>query len=81
MNALRTTLIRVIQKTEETTFDLVLNKIAEEITKTALKTIREDPSTSPSKIDGNISTVKSIPKTNYISPERRQQIIHKTQLL
>ena len=57
MNALRTTLIRVIQKTEETTFDLVLNKIAEEITKTALKTTREDPSSSPSKIDGNISTV------------------------
>ena len=55
IDALRTTLIRAIQKMAERTFDLVSNKIAEKITKAASKTTCEDPSTSSSQINGKIS--------------------------
>ena len=64
---------RAIQKTAETTGDLIDNKIADKITG------RASPQNGKSEADS--SSLKDIPKKRYISPEERQQIINELKLV
>ena len=59
---------RAIQKTAESTGDLIGNKIAEKITSTSKKSPKELHSKELSSNDAN----NEIPKERYISPQERQ---------
>ena len=65
-DAIKTASKRAIQKTAETTSDLVGNKIAHKIVSTSKKSNKE----LPKEEDVDITTHKK----RYISPEERQQI-------
>ena len=60
---------RAIQKTVETTGDLVANKIPDEIRKFASKSTSEDASKFLAQTDKTSVQPIEIPKENYISPE------------
>ena len=74
-DAIRTESKRAIQKTAETTRDLIGNKIADKITSISKSTkeLRKDET----KKDAEITTHKK----RYISPEERQQIIDELRLV
>ena len=59
---------RAIQKTAESTGDLIGNKIAEKITSTSKKSPKELHSKELLSNDAN----NEIPKERYISPQERQ---------
>ena len=68
-NALKTTLKRVINKTAETTGDLIGNKTPHEITNVS----RTSPHNSLEMVKNEND--KEIPKERYISTEERQKTI------
>ena len=70
-DALKTASKRVLQKTTEVPGDLVGNKTAKKIGKTASKSTREDPSKSTAP---QIPQPTGIPKERYIPLEKGQQI-------
>ena len=65
---------RAIQKTTETTSDLVGNKIADKITSVSKKSTKKLPT-----IDEDVELTTH--KKRYISPEERQQIIDELRLI
>ena len=73
-DALKTAWRRPIQKTVEATNDLTSNKIADEITSTALWL---NPETNSQTDENSIE----IPIYIYIYPKKRQQIIDKLRLI
>ena len=64
---------RAIQKTSETTGDLIGNKVADKITSVSKKPPKELHSQNENEIE--------IPKERYISPEKRQKNIDEIRLL
>ena len=64
---------RAIQKTSETTGDLIGNKVADKITSVSKKSPKELYSQNENEIE--------IPKERYISPEKRQKNIDEIRLL
>ena len=76
-DAIKTTSKRVIQKTAETTGDLIGNKIADKITSVSKK------SDANIELKEGVATLKdvNVPKKRYISPEERQQIIDDLRLV
>ena len=64
---------RAIQKTSETTGDLIGNKVADKITSVSKK--------SPKKLHSQNENEIEIPKERYISPEKRQKNIDEIRLL
>ena len=68
-DVLKTSSKRVIQKTIETTGDLIGNKTANEVTR-----VSKNPQQNNSEIVTNKHD-KGIPKERYVSPEERQEII------
>ena len=64
---------RAIQKTSETTGDLIGNKVADKITSVSKKSPKELHSQNENEIE--------IPKERYISPEKRQKNIDEIRLL
>ena len=68
-DALRTASKRAIQKTVETTGDLVANKIPDEIRQFASKSTSEDTSKLLEQTDKTSVQPIEIAKENYISPE------------
>ena len=73
-DALKTTSKRVIQKTVETTDELVGKKIAEKITEATLKNLK-----NPKKSEPNAT--KKMPKEIIIPSEKKLQIIDELRLL
>ena len=73
-DALKTTSKRVIQKTVETTDELVGKKIAEKITEATLKNLK-----NPKKSEPNATT--KMPKEIIIPSEKKLQIIDELRLL
>ena len=71
-DAIKTASKRVIQKTAETTGDLIGNKIADKITSISKKT--------PNNNNNNGVELTTY-KKRYISPEVRQQIINESRLV
>ena len=74
-DALKTTSVKVIQKTAEVSGDLIGNKIVNRITKV-----------SRSSLQNNLETItnehaKEIPKERHISPGKRQNIIDDLRLI
>ena len=74
-DALKTTSVKVIQKTAEVSGDLIGNKIVNRITKV-----------SRSSLQNNLETItnehaKEIPKEKHISAEERQNIIGDLRLI
>ena len=74
-DALKTTSVKVIQKTAEVSGDLIGNKIVNRITKV-----------SRSSLQNNLETItnehaKEIPKERHISAEERQNIIDDLRLI
>ena len=63
---------RAIQKTRETTGDLIANKIADKITSVSKKPAMELHNNDETEVDVERAT----PKKRYISSEERQQIIN-----
>ena len=76
-DALKTASKRTIQKRTEATGDLIGNKIADKITNTAKKSIKELHNNDKTEEDVEITT----PKKRYISSEQRQQIIDELRLV
>ena len=72
-DAIKTTSKKAIQKTAETTGDLVVNKIADKIASASKKSRNEEM--QPSEVNNEI------PKERYISPNERQQIIDELRLI
>ena len=72
-DAIKTASKRAIQKTAETTGDLVVNKIADKITSVSKKS-KKLPT-----IDEDVELTTH--KKRYISPEERQQIIDELRLI
>ena len=64
---------KAIQKTSETTGDLIGNKVADKITSVSKKSPKELHSQNENEIE--------IPKERYISPEKRQKNIDEIRLL
>ena len=64
---------RAIQKTSETTGDLIGNKVADKIASVSKKSPKELHSQNENEIE--------IPKERYISPEKRQKNIDEIRLL
>ena len=64
---------RAIQKTSETTGNLIGNKVADKITSVSKKSPKELHSQNENEIE--------IPKERYISPEKRQKNIDEIRLL
>ena len=75
VDALKTTLRRVIQKTAEATGDLICNKIANRNTKVSRISLQNN-----SKIITNEHD-EEIPKERYISPEESHKIIDGLRLI
>ena len=73
-DALKTTSKRVIQKATGATSDLIVNKIADRITKVS-KTLLQNNSETTNKYN------EEIPKERYVSPEERQEIIDELRLI
>ena len=73
-DALKTTSKRVIQKAAGATSDLIVNKIADRITKVS-KTLPQNNSETTNKHN------EEIPKERYVSPEERQEIIDELRLI
>ena len=73
-DALKTSSKRVIQKTAETTGDLIDNKIANKITRVSKNSQENNSETFKNEHD------KEIPKERYVCPEERQEIIDELQL-
>ena len=72
-DAIKTTSKKAIQKTAETTGDLVVNKIADKIANASKKSRNEEMQSS--------EVNNEIPKERYISPNERQQIIDELRLI
>ena len=75
-DAIKTVSKRAIQKTAETTGDLIGNKIADEITSVSNKKSMKKLPNNDDEEDIEITTHKK----RYISPEERQQIIDEFRL-
>ena len=73
-DVIKTASKRAIQKTAEATGDLIVNKIADKITKKSLKE-------SHSKESHSNETNNEIPKERYISPQERKQIIDELRMI
>ena len=73
-DAIKTASKRAIQKTAEATYDLIGNKIAEEITNISKKSSRFC-STDLHSQNNEANDESETPKERYISPVKRQQII------
>ena len=71
-DAMKTTSERAIQKTAETTHDLIGNKTADKITSVSRKSAKELP---------NEDVDIAAPKKRYISPEETRQIINELRLV
>ena len=74
-DALKTASKRAIQKTAESTGDLIGNKIADKITSISKKPVKE--LSNNDEEDMEITTHKK----RYISPQERQQIIDELRLV
>ena len=74
--AIKTASKRAIQKTAETTVDLIGNKIADKITSVSKKSTKELPND-----ETEVDVERATPKKRYISPEERQQIIDELRLV
>ena len=82
INAPKTALKRVIQKTAEATGDLVGYKTAEKITKVASKSTQKEPKKlMATQTDQTSLQPIEIPKERYIPPERKQQITDELRLV
>ena len=81
-DAIKTTSKRAIQKTAESTDDLIGNRIADKITSIS-KTLPNDETEAGrySSKDAGKASLKDVPKKTYISPEERQQIIDELKLV
>ena len=75
-DAIKTASKRAIQKTAETTGDLIDNKIADKITSVSKKSIKELPND-----ETEIDVERATPKKRYISPEERQQILDELRIV
>ena len=75
-DAIKTASKRSIQKTVETTADLIGNKIADKITSVSKKKSTKELPKNATEEDVEIAT----PKKRYISPEERKQIIEELRL-
>ena len=75
-DAIKTASKKSIQKTPETTGDLIGKKIADKITSFSKKSNKELPN-DETEVDVERATTKK----RYISPEERQQIIDELRLL
>ena len=73
-DALKTSSKRVIQKRTEATGDLIVNKIANRITKVSKNSQQNNLETVTNEHD------KKIPKETYVSPEERQEITDELKL-
>ena len=81
-DAIKTISKRAIQKTAESTDDLIGNRIADKITSIS-KTLPNDETEAGrySSKDAGKASLKDVPKKTYISPEERQQIIDELKLV
>ena len=68
---------RAIHKTAEATGDLIGNEIADKITSTSKKYLKELHDKELSSNEAN----NEIPRERYISPQERQQIIDELRLI
>ena len=69
IDAFKTSLKRIIQKTAEANGDLTGNKIADRVTKVSKNSQQNNSETVKNEND------KQIPKERYMSPEERQKVI------
>ena len=76
-DAIKTASKRAIQKTAETTADLIVNKNADKITSVSKKKSTKELPNDETEVDIEIA----IPKKRYISPEERKQIIEESRLV
>ena len=74
-DAIKTASKKVIQKTAETTEDLIGNKIADKITSVSKK------SNNNNNNNNNEDAELTAHKKRYISPEERQQIINELRVV
>ena len=83
IDALKTISKRIVQKTAETTGDLIGNKIADAVAKLhngrIMELSRSSPQNNPEAVTNEHN--KEIPKERYISPEERQKIINDLRLV
>ena len=75
-DAIKTASKRAIQKTAETTGDLIDNKIADRTTSVSKKSTKELPND-----ETEVDIERATHKKRYISPEDRQQIIEQLRLV
>ena len=76
-DAIKTASKRAIQKTAETSGDLVSNKIAHKITGASKKSLKK-----PHDEESSSTVVNNeIPKKRYVSPKERQKIIDELSLI
>ena len=75
-DAIKTASKRAIQKTAETTGDLIDNKIADRTTSVSKKSTKELPND-----ETEVDIERATHKKRYISPEDRQQIIEELRLV
>ena len=80
MNAIKTAPKRAIQKTAEATGDLIGKKIADKITSGSTE-LHSKKSTAENSKKSHSDYKLEEPKTRYISPEKRQQIIDDIRLV
>ena len=81
-DAIKTASKRVIQKTAETTGDLIVNKIADEITRVSKKHAMELHSKELTNNNNDDEGVEIVtPKKRYIFPEERKQINEELRLV
>ena len=71
----KTTLERAIQKAAEATGDLIVNKIADKITKVSKNSSQNNSGTVTNEHD------KEVPKERYIFPEEREKFIDDLKLI
>ena len=75
-DAIKTTSKRAIQKTAEATGDLIVNKIADKITRVWKKSTKESPYD-----ETEVDVERATPKKRYIPLEGRQQVIEELRLV
>ena len=80
LDPVKTASKKVIQKTAETTGDLIDNKTADKTTKVSRTSTQNSPGTVESETE-NIGFDREIPKERYISPVKRQKIIDDLKLI
>ena len=78
-NAIKTASKRAIQKTTETTGDLICNKIANKITSVSNKKSNNNDDDDDDDDDDDVKLTTHTKR--YISPEERQQIIDELKLV